>query len=145
MRWFPNQCDAKYTSVCLIYYHKSPADSKKSLQDMKILNIVSYSPTRIPIISKVFWTEISAIIEISTNFDRQTIIEFQIYSFISAILQAIIGKKLAKRFEICNIRKTAILVLKIKVLASYDIGCKKLQMHMGCLSWLPYKQLTHSM
>jgi len=35
-------------------------------------------------------------IEISTNFDPHDIIEFQIYSFISPILQAILGKNLAK-------------------------------------------------
>ena len=63
---------------------------------MKILNIVSDSPTRIPIIPKIFWTEIYAMIEISTSFDPHAIIEFQIYSFVSLILQAIVGKNLAK-------------------------------------------------
>ena len=68
---------------------------------MKILNIVSDSPTRIPIIPKIFWTEISAMIEISINFDPHAIIEFQIYSFILPILQAILGKNLAKTLWYC--------------------------------------------
>ena len=84
------------TSVCLIYYAESPDDSKKSLPDMKILNIVSNSPTYVPTIPEIFWAEISAMIEISTEFDPHTIIEFQIYSFILPILQAILGKNVAK-------------------------------------------------
>ena len=66
---------------------------------MKILNIISNSPTRIPIIPKIFWTEISAMIEISTNFDPHAIIEFQIYSFILPILEAILDKNVAKTIQ----------------------------------------------
>ena len=63
---------------------------------MKILNIFSDSPTHIPTIPKIFWTEISAMTEISTEFDPHTIIEFQIYSLVLPILQAILGKNVAK-------------------------------------------------
>ena len=70
---------------------------------MKILNIDSNSPTYVPTIPEMFWAEISAMIEISTEFDPHTIVEFQIYSFILPILQAILGKNMAKHFEICNI------------------------------------------
>ena len=88
--------DIEITSVCLIYYTKSPTDSKKSFPDMNILNIVSNIPTHIPTITKILWAEISTATEISTEFDPYTIIEFQIYSFISPILQAILGKNMAK-------------------------------------------------
>ena len=59
---------------------------------MNILDIVLSSPTHIPTIPKMFWAEISAMIEISTEFDSHTIVEFQIYSFILPILQANLGK-----------------------------------------------------
>ena len=56
------------SSVCLIYYHKSAADSEKLLSDMKILNVVSNSPTYVPTIPQIFWPEFSAMAEISTDF-----------------------------------------------------------------------------
>ena len=63
---------------------------------MKILNMISKSFTCAPIILKIFWSEISMVVEISTDFDLLSIIEFQIYSFILPILQANLGKILAK-------------------------------------------------
>ena len=90
-----------YTSVCLIYYVESAADSKKSLGGMKILNMVSKNFTCPPIILKIFRPEISMVVEISTDFDLLSIIEFQIYSFILPILQANLGKILAKFWQKC--------------------------------------------
>ena len=63
---------------------------------MKILNIVSKTLTSPPITLKIFRPEISVMVEISTDFDLLTIVEFQIYSFILPILQANLGKILAK-------------------------------------------------
>ena len=63
---------------------------------MKILNIVSNSPTHIPTITEILWAEISATTEIFTQFDPPTIIEFQIYSLVLPILQVILGKNVAK-------------------------------------------------
>ena len=63
---------------------------------MKMLNMVSDSPTYVPTISKMFWPEVSAMPEISTDFDPYTVIEFHIYSFILPILEAILGINLAK-------------------------------------------------
>ena len=94
----------KLTSVCLIYYVESAADSKKSLGGMKILNMVSKNFTCPPIILKNFRPEISMVVEISTDFDLLSIIEFQIYSFILPILQANLGKILAKMFSNCTYR-----------------------------------------
>ena len=95
----------EYTSVCLIYYAESAADSKKSLGGMKILNMVSKNFTCPPIILKIFRPEISMVVEISTDFDLLTIVEFQIYSFILPILQANLGKILAKMLSNCYISK----------------------------------------
>ena len=92
------------TSVCLILFPERAADSKKCLRDMKILNIVSNSLTSPPIILKIFQPEISVVVEISTDFDLLTIVEFQIYSFILPILQANLGKILAKMFSNCTYR-----------------------------------------
>ena len=75
------------------------ADSKKLLPDMKILNVVSNSPTYVPTIPKIFWPEISAMPEISTDFEPHTIIEFHIYGFILPILQVILGKNMAKTLQ----------------------------------------------
>ena len=86
----------RYTSVCLIYYAESAADSQKSLGGMKILNMVSKNFTCPPIILKIFRSEISMVVEISTDFALLSIVEFQIYSFILPILQANLGKKMAK-------------------------------------------------
>ena len=55
---------------------------------MQILNFVSKTLTSPPIILKIFEPEISVVVEISTDFDLLTIVEFQIYSFILPILQA---------------------------------------------------------
>ena len=91
------------TSVCLIYFPERAADSKKCLRDMRILNIFSKTLTSPPITLKIFRAEISVVVEISTDFDLQTIVEFQIYSFILPILQAYFGKILAKIFSNCEI------------------------------------------
>ena len=54
----------------------------------------------------IFWTEISMAVEISTDCDLLSIIEFQIYSFILPILQAnlgnILAKMLSKSFQMKN-------------------------------------------
>ena len=63
---------------------------------MQILNMVSDSSSYVPTIPKIFCTEISAMPEISTDFEPHTIIEFHIYSFILPILEAILGKNVAK-------------------------------------------------
>ena len=63
---------------------------------MKILNILSNSPTHIPTMTEILWAEISAATEISTQFDPHIIIEFQIYSLVLPILQAILGNNVAK-------------------------------------------------
>ena len=70
---------------------------------MKILNIVSKTLTSPPIILKIFRTENSVVVEIITDFDLLTIVEFQIYSFILRILHANLGKILAKMFSNCEI------------------------------------------
>ena len=72
---------------------------------MKILNMVSKNFTCPPIILKIFRPEISMVVEISTDFDLLSIIEFQIYSFILPILQANLGKLLAKMLSNCYISK----------------------------------------
>ena len=87
------------TSVCLIYYPESAADSEKLLWDMKILNVVSNSPTYVPTIPQKLRTEIFATPEISTDFEPHTIIEFHIYSFILPILKEILGKNVAKTLQ----------------------------------------------
>ena len=66
---------------------------------MKILNVASNSPTYVPTIPKKFWPEISAMPEISTDFEPHTIIEFHIYGFILPILQVILGKNMAKTLQ----------------------------------------------
>ena len=91
----------EHTSVCLIYFPERATDSKKCLRDMKILNIVSKTLTSPPITLKIFRPEISVMVEISTDFDLLTIVEFQIYSFILSILQANLGKILAKMLSNC--------------------------------------------
>ena len=72
---------------------------------MKILNMVLKSLTCPPIILKIFRSEISMVVEISTDFDLLSIVEFQIYSFILPILQANLGKILAKMLSNCYISK----------------------------------------
>ena len=64
----------------------STADSKKCLGDMRILNMVSKSFTCPPIILKIFRSEISMVVEFSTDFDLLSIVEFQMYSFVLPIL-----------------------------------------------------------
>ena len=96
----------KDTSVCLIYFPESTADSKKSLGDINIPNTVSKSFNCPPIILKFFRSEISIVIEISVDFNLLGIVEFQIYHFILPILQANLGKKNGKNpFKTCNIQK----------------------------------------
>ena len=70
---------------------------------MKILNMVLKSFTCPPIILKIFRPEISMAVEIFTDLDLLSIIEFQIYSFILPILQANLGKVLAKMLSYCVI------------------------------------------
>ena len=55
-------------------------------------------------ILKIFRTEIFVVVEISTDFDLLTIVEFQIYSFILPTLQANLGEILAKMFSNCTYR-----------------------------------------
>ena len=86
----------EYTSVCLIYFPESTADSKKSLGDINIPNTISKSFNCPPIILKFFPSEISMVIEISIDFNLLGIVEFQIYHFILPILQANLGKNMAK-------------------------------------------------
>ena len=81
---------------------------------MKILNMVSKSFTCPLITLKLFWSEISKVVEISTDFDVLSIIEFQIYSFISPILQANLGKILAKMLSNCYILKSNTIYLFLK-------------------------------
>ena len=66
---------------------------------MKILNAVPNSPTYVPTIPKKVWPEISAIPEISTDFEPHTIIEFHIYGFILPIIKAILGENVAKTLQ----------------------------------------------
>ena len=93
---FDCYCLMSITSVCLIYFPESTADSKKSLGDINIPNTVSKSFNCPPIILKFFRSEISMVIEISIDFNLLGIVEFQIYHFILPILQANLGKKMAK-------------------------------------------------
>ena len=72
---------------------------------MKIPNIVSKSFTCPPMILKFFRPEISIVVEIFIDFDLLSIVEFQIYSFILPILQANLGKILAKMLSNCYISK----------------------------------------
>ena len=116
-------CTCSITSVCLIYYVESAADSKKSLGGMKILNMVSKNFTCPPIILKMFRPEISMVVEISTDFDLLSIIEFQIYSFILPILQANLGKILAKMLSNCVICIKSHLTPKYCI-TNYDIERK---------------------
>ena len=62
----------------------------------------------------IFWTEISMAVEISTDCDLLSIIEFQIYSFILPILQANLGKMLAKILWNCYILKLNTIYLFLK-------------------------------
>ena len=66
---------------------------------MKILNVASNSPTYVPTIPQKVWPEISAMPEISTDFEPHTIIEFHIYGFILPILKAILDKNVAKTVQ----------------------------------------------
>jgi len=66
---------------------------------MKILSVVSNSPTYVPTIPEKFWAEMSAMPEISTDFEPHIIIEFHIYSFILPIIEAILGKNMAKTLQ----------------------------------------------
>ena len=115
---YPNTgqiCDETYppsTSVCLILFPERAADSKKCLRDMKILNIVSKTLTSLLITLKIFWSEISVVVKIFTDFDLLTIVEFQIYSFILPILQANLGKILAKIHLNCTYRNYTIFFFK---------------------------------
>ena len=88
---------------------------------MKILNMVSKNFTCPPIILKIFRPEISMVVEISTDFDLLSIIEFQIYSFILPILQANLGKILAKMLSNCVICIKSHSTSKYCI-TNYDIG-----------------------
>ena len=67
---------------------------------MKIPNIVSKTFTSPPITLKIFRQEMFGIVEISTDLDLLGIVEYQIYGLILPILQANLGKILAKIFSI---------------------------------------------
>ena len=51
--------------------------------------------------SEIFGSEIYTMVEISTDFDLLSIVEFQIYRFILRILQTNLGKILAKMLSNC--------------------------------------------
>ena len=80
------RCFANITSVCLIYFPESTADSKKSLGGKKIPNTISQSFNCAPIILKFFRLEISMVVEISIDFNLLGIIGFQVYCSILPIL-----------------------------------------------------------
>ena len=73
--------------VRLIFCPKSSADSEISRTDIKITIAQTKSPTYAVMIPKTFLIEISAIIEISTDFVSRLIIEYQIFCFILPIVQ----------------------------------------------------------
>ena len=66
---------------------------------MKILNMGLDCPTYVPTITETVWPETSAMIEIFTDSEPHSIVEFHIYGFILPILKAILGKNMAKRPE----------------------------------------------
>ena len=70
---------------------------------MKILNMVSKSFTCPPITLKFFGQKFCMLVEISTDFDLLSTIEFQIYRFILSILQTNLGEILAKMLSNCVI------------------------------------------
>ena len=69
------------------------------------MNIEFGSPTCAHSLRKILGPEIFMVVEIFTDFDLLSIIEFQIYSFILPILQANLGKILAKMLSNCYISK----------------------------------------
>ena len=85
------------TSLWLILYAESTADSKITVIDMKIVKPHPKSPTNPPKIHKIFRAEISTVIEISTDFESRTIIEYQIFCVISPIYETILDYN----FNIC--------------------------------------------
>ena len=89
---------------------------------MKILNMVSKNFTCPPIILKIFRPEISMVVKISTDFDLLSIIEFQIYSFILPILQANLGKILAKMISNCVIWVTILPYAPTGIMAPQKLG-----------------------
>ena len=80
-----------YTSVRLIDYTESPADSETMRPDMEIPIVSSKTPTYPPSIPKKCRIYTYPIMEISTDFDSHAIIEYQIFCSIFPILQAIFG------------------------------------------------------
>ena len=66
------------TSVRLIKYAESAADSERTVADMKILKPDSESPNDPPKNPKKNLVEISILIEISMNYDFHRIIEYHI-------------------------------------------------------------------
>ena len=85
-----------FTSVWLIKYHKSTANSEITMTDIRILKPVSKSPIDPPMIPEKISAEISVIIEISVILYFFSIIEYQIYSPIFSILQTIFGQNTEK-------------------------------------------------
>ena len=66
------------TSVRLIKYAESAADSERTVADMKILKPDSESPNDPPKNPKKILVEISILIEISMDYDFHRIIEYHI-------------------------------------------------------------------
>ena len=64
---------------------------------MKILNMGLDCSTYVLTTTKMFWPEISAMIEILTDSEPHGIVKFYIYGFILPILKVIIDKNMAKR------------------------------------------------
>ena len=84
----------RYTSLRLIYCTESTADSKKTRPAMKIMKVVSKTPTNPPMISKIFRVYTYPLIEISTEIDPHDIIEYHIFCSIYPYL----GRFLAKNW-----------------------------------------------
>ena len=66
------------TSVRLIKYAESAADSEITQTDMKILKAVSKTPNDPPMVPKIFRVYTSPLIEISMDYDFHRIIEYHI-------------------------------------------------------------------
>ena len=66
------------TSVRLIKYAESAADSEITQTDMKILKAVSKTPNDPPMVPKIFRVYTSLLIEISMDYDFHRIIEYHI-------------------------------------------------------------------
>ena len=79
------------TSVRLIDYTESPADSETMRPDNEIPIVSSKTPTYPPSIPKKYRIYTYPTIKISTDFDSHTIVEYQIFCFIFPIVEANLG------------------------------------------------------